>query len=83
LIKGKDGMLHKVQGQEYMVSDPRHIKVSFGRHATVFQAEIYAIIYCLLENIKRSYCNKRIFIFSDSQAVLKALNSFLIKPTLV
>jgi ribonuclease HI len=59
------------------------VKVSLGRHATVFQAEVYAIIYCLLENIKRSYCNKRIFIFSDSQAALKALNSFLIKPKLV
>jgi ribonuclease HI len=58
-------------------------KVSLRRHATVFQAEVYAIIYCLLENIKRSYCNKRIFIFSDSQAVLKALNSFLIKSKLV
>jgi hypothetical protein len=30
-----------------------------------------------------SYCYKRIFIFSDSQAALKALNSFLIKSKLV
>jgi ribonuclease HI len=30
-----------------------------------------------------SYCNKRIFIFSGSQAALKALNSFLIKSKLV
>jgi ribonuclease HI len=59
------------------------IKVSLGRHATVFQAEVYAIIHCLLENIKRSYCNKRIFIFSDSQAALTALISFLIKSKLV
>jgi ribonuclease HI len=59
------------------------IKVSIGRRATVFQAEVYAIIYCLLENIKRSYCNKRIFIFSDSQAALKALNSLLIKSKIL
>jgi ribonuclease HI len=52
-------------------------------YSTVFQAEVYPIIYCLLENIKRSYCNKRIFVFSDSQAALKALNSFLIKSELV
>jgi ribonuclease HI len=51
--------------------------------ATVFQAEVYAIIYCLLENIKRSYHNKRIFILSDSRAVLEALNSFPIKSKLV
>jgi ribonuclease HI len=59
------------------------IKVSLGRHATVFQAEVYAIIYCLLENINRSYCTKSIFIFSDSQAALKALNLSLIKSKLV
>jgi ribonuclease HI len=59
------------------------IEVSLGRHATVFQAEVYAIIYCLLENIKRYYCNKRIFMISDSQAALKALNSFLTKYKLV
>jgi ribonuclease HI len=59
------------------------IKMSLGGHATVFQAEVYAIIYCLLENIKRSYHNKKIYIFSDSQAALKALNSFLIKYKLV
>jgi hypothetical protein len=27
------------------------IEVSLGRHATIFQAEVYAIIYCLLQNI--------------------------------
>jgi ribonuclease HI len=59
------------------------IKTSLGRHATVFQAEVYAIIYCLIGNLKRSYHNKRIFIFSDSQAALKALNLFLIKSKLV
>jgi ribonuclease HI len=59
------------------------IKMSLGRHATVFQAEVYAIIHCLLENIKRSYCNKRIFTFSDSLAALKALNLLFIKPKLV
>jgi hypothetical protein len=47
------------------------------------QRQEYMEIYCLLENIKRFYCNKRIFIFSDRQAALKALNSFLIKCKLV
>jgi len=41
----------------------------------VFQTEIYAILQCACENIRRAYKNKRILIFSDSQAALKALSS--------
>ena len=40
----------------------------------VFQTEIYAILQCTCENIRRVYRNKRILIFSDSQASLKALS---------
>ena len=46
-----------------------------GKFATVFQTEIYAILQCACENIRRAYKNKRILIFSDSQAALKALSS--------
>jgi ribonuclease HI len=46
-----------------------------GKSATVFQTEIYAILQCACENIGRAYKNKRILIFSDSQAVLRALSS--------
>jgi hypothetical protein len=45
-----------------------------GKYATVFQTEIYAILQCAYENIKRAYKNKQILIFSDSQAALKALS---------
>jgi hypothetical protein len=45
-----------------------------GKLATVFQTEIYAILQCAYENIRGVYRNKRIFIFSDNQAALKALN---------
>ena len=44
-----------------------------GKYATVFQAEVYAILQCAKENRRRAYRNKRIHIFSDSQAALKAL----------
>jgi ribonuclease HI len=40
----------------------------------VFQTEIYAILQCAYENIRRAYKNKRILIFSDNQAALKALS---------
>ena len=46
-----------------------------GKFATVFQTEIYAIFQCACENIRRAYKNKRILIFSDSQAALRALGS--------
>jgi len=45
-----------------------------GKFATVFQSEIYAILQCACENIRRAYKNKWILIFSDSQAALKALS---------
>ena len=41
---------------------------------TAFQTEIYAILQCAYENIRRAYKNKRILIFSDSQAALRALS---------
>jgi hypothetical protein len=46
-----------------------------GKHAMVFQTEIYAILQCAYEKIRRAYKNKQIYIFSNSQAVLKALSS--------
>ena len=41
---------------------------------SVFQTEMYAILRCVCENIRRAYKNKRILIFCDSQAALKALS---------
>jgi hypothetical protein len=46
-----------------------------GKFATVFQTEIYAILQCACENIRRDYKHKRILIFSESQAALRALSS--------
>jgi ribonuclease HI len=39
------------------------------------RTEIYAILQCACENIRRAYGHKWILIFSDSQATLKALSS--------
>jgi hypothetical protein len=43
---------------------------SLGKFVTVFQTEIYTILQCTYENIRRAYRNKGILIFSDSQAAL-------------
>jgi hypothetical protein len=48
---------------------------SLGRYATVFQVKVYAIKACTDENIKRGYHNRKIYILSDSQAAIKALNN--------
>jgi len=44
-----------------------------SKFATVFQTEIYAILKCAYENIRRAYKNKQILNCSDSQAAFKAL----------
>jgi len=53
----------------------RGFSFSLGKFVTVFQTEIFAILQRARENIRRAYKNKRILIFSDSQAALKALSS--------
>jgi hypothetical protein len=54
-----------------------------GKYATVFQTEIYAILKCAYENIRRASRHKRILLFSDSQAALKALNGPKVTSRLV
>jgi ribonuclease HI len=53
----------------------RSFSFPLGKLATAFQTEIYAILQCVCENIRRAYKNKQILILSDSQAALKALSS--------
>jgi ribonuclease HI len=56
---------------------------SLGLHTTVFQAEIYAIKACTMENIEKGYTGRNIYILSGSQAAIKALDSFQINSKLV
>jgi ribonuclease HI len=42
------------------------------KYTTVFQAEVYAIKACVVENLDRDYKNRNIYILSDSQAAIKA-----------
>jgi ribonuclease HI len=53
----------------------RSFSCPLGKFATVFQTEIYAILQCACENIRRAYKRKRILIFSDNQPALRALSS--------
>jgi ribonuclease HI len=56
---------------------------SLGHHTTVFQAEIYAIKACITENTEKGYKGRNIYILSDSQASIKALNTCQINSKLV
>jgi ribonuclease HI len=61
----------------------RSLSFPLGKFATVFQTEIYAILQCAYENIRRAYRNKQILIFSDSQAALRALDGPEVTSNLV
>jgi len=59
----------------YGQSVGRRLSFSLGRHATVFQAEIYAILACVYEIQLQNRSEKYVSTCSDSQAALKALKA--------
>jgi len=63
--------------------DQIEVSASHWVNLPVFQTEIYAILQCACENIRRAYKNKQILIFSDSQAALKALSGLKVTSRLV
>ena len=60
-------------GGVYGQSVWRWLSFSLGRYATVFQAEIFAILACVYEIQSQNRSEKYVSICSDSQAALKAL----------
>jgi hypothetical protein len=66
-----DGTRARVCGQ----SVNRRLRISQGKHAIVFQAEIYAILACIHEIKIQDRPEKYVSIRSDSQAALKALQA--------
>jgi hypothetical protein len=44
---------------------------SLGLHTTLFQAEMYIIKACIMENVEKGYTGRNIYILSDSQAAIK------------
>ena len=53
--------------------------VAMGKWPTVFQAEVHAITLCARVNLEKGLAGAHIAIFSDSQAALKALQSWTFK----
>jgi ribonuclease HI len=59
----------------YGQSVKRRLSYPLGRYATVFQAEIYAILACVYEIQSLDRPEKHVSICSDSQAALKSLQA--------
>jgi hypothetical protein len=59
------------------------LSFSLGQYTRVFQVEVYAIKTCAAENLDRSYRNRNIYVFSNSQAAIKALGNHQINSELV
>jgi len=59
----------------YGQSVNRRLSIPLGKHATVFQAEVYAILACTEEIATQDHPEKYVNICSDSQAALKALQA--------
>jgi hypothetical protein len=53
----------------------RKFNFTLGQYTTVFQDEVHAIKARADENIKMGYHNRNIYILSDSQAAIKALDN--------
>jgi hypothetical protein len=56
----------------YGQSVNRRISIPLGKHATVFQAEVYAILACVHETETQDRPEKYVSICSDSQVALQA-----------
>jgi hypothetical protein len=64
----------------YGRSANRRLSISLGKHATVFQAEVYTILACVHETETQDQPDKYVSICSDSQAALKVLQAAKASP---
>jgi hypothetical protein len=55
----------------YTQSEDRRLSSSLGKHTTVFQAEVYAILTYVHETETQDWPEKYVSICSESQAALK------------
>ncbi|XP_066907264.1 uncharacterized protein [Halyomorpha halys] len=57
--------------------------ISLGKHTTVFQVELFAINFCAQNLIKEGTRERLITIYTDSQAVIYALDNYVTRSKLV
>jgi hypothetical protein len=59
----------------YCYETGRKLSFSLGQYTTVFQAEVYAIKACAVENLDRNYINRNIYILSVKQQLKHLTNT--------
>jgi ribonuclease HI len=67
-----------VEGNGVVFNGPSvniRLNISLGEHATVIQAEVYAVLACLHETETQARTENYVSVCSDSQAALKALQA--------
>jgi ribonuclease HI len=67
----------------YCYGTRRRLNFSLGEYTTILQAEVYAIKARTDENTDWKYKNRNIYILSDSQAAIQALDKYQITSKLV
>jgi ribonuclease HI len=80
-----DGSLFEGRAGSGVFSEEHDLKISFAieTFATVFQAEVHAILACSDYCLRECMTGKTICICSDSQAALLALSSHTVSSRLV
>jgi hypothetical protein len=68
------------QGNEPTFCSGGRLSISLRKHATVFQAEVYAILSCVHEIKTQIRPEKYVSIYSDSQVALKTLQAANTSP---
>jgi hypothetical protein len=63
-------------------NDSQHLHTNLHLYV-IFVYEVYAIKASIMENLDRNYRNRYIYILSDSQAALKALDKHQINSKFV
>jgi hypothetical protein len=61
----------------------KKLNFSLRQYTTTFQAEVYAIKACAVENLHRGHRNRNTYILSDGQAATKAFDNDQINSKLV
>jgi len=69
------GLLWGTGAGVYVQSLDRRLSISLGKHGTVFQAVVYAILACIHEIETQDRPEKYISICCDSQVALKVLEA--------
>jgi hypothetical protein len=61
----------------------RELSFSLGQYTTIFQAEVFAIKACAVENLDSDHKHRNIYILSESQAAIKTLGKYQITSKLL